>query len=413
MAQRRLVAPRRRLVARGHLLLGPLALLATLTALLAAPAVHAQAQETSIEGQVVNATPGGGGVEGLTVLLHQHDQGGVPVATVEATTDDQGWFRFDAVEYDPTFAYGISLTYQDAIYVLNVDLSNGDPGPITLEVYDSSDDEDALSASLASVLFAWADSADQTVSTLEIVKIVNRSDHTYVPGSGVMGFLRFGLPPGAQGLRVDTALPGADFIQVDEGFALLASVPPGEHEVMYTYRFPYSGTAVEFTKSLRYGADLLRVLAPVEALSLSGRELGEAETVTIGERRYRLLQTTGLPKGAQFSVQLDELPEALPGQQTGGVVPQSDRRLNEVRFEYVAPVALGMLMASLIGFVFWRRANERRRATAGAVSGEESQTVRRMIADLEHGRSVGALSDDEYRRRRAVLDTRLAFLDGG
>ncbi|MCH8205809.1 MAG: carboxypeptidase regulatory-like domain-containing protein [Chloroflexi bacterium] len=354
------MALRRRLVDRGHLLLGLLALLPTLTALVAPPAVHAQDQETSIEGRVVNVTPGGGAVGGLTVLLHQQDQGGVPFATVEVTTDDEGRFRFDAAEYDPTFAYGISLTYQDAIYVLDVDLSNGDPGPITLEVYDSSDDDEALSASLASVLFAWADSADQTVSTLEIVKIVNRSDHTYVPGSDVMGFLRFGLPPGAQGLRVDTALPGADFIVVDKGFALLASIPPGEHEVMYTYRFPYTGTAVEFTKSLRYGAELLRVLAPEEALSLSGRELGEVETVTIGERRYRLLQATGLPKGAQFSVRLDGLPEALPGQRPEAIVQSSDRRLDEVRFEYIAPVALGMLMASIIGFVFWRRANERR-----------------------------------------------------
>ena len=399
-------------MANRHRLLGLLALLATLTALVAPPEAHAQAQEASVEGRVVNVTPGGGAVGGLLVLLFQQDQDGVAVATVEATTDDQGGFRFAAVEYDPTFAYGISLTYQDAIYVLDVDLSDGDSGPITVEVYDSSDDDGALSASLASVLFAWADGADQTVSTLEIVTIVNRSDHTYVPGTDVMGFLRFGLPSGAQGLQVETALPGADFIQVDEGFALLASIPPGEHDVMYTYRFPYSGTGVEFTKSLRYGAELLRVLAPVEAFSLSGRDLGEPETVTIGESRYRLFQTTGLTKGAQFSVQLDELPEALPGQRTGDVVPPSDRRLNEVRFEFVAPVALGMLMVSLIGFVFWKRANERRRATAYAVSGEESQTVRSMIADLQHSLDAGTLTDDEYRRRRAVLDARLASLGG-
>ena len=396
---------------KGRLSLGLPALLAAVTLLATPLAAYAQPQGLSIEGQVVNATPGGGTVDGLTVMLHQQDETGASIATVEATTDGEGRFRFDAVEYDPTFVYGISLTYQDAIYVLDVDLSNGGPGPITLEVYDSSDDVEALSASLASVLFAWADGAEQTVSTLEIVRLVNRSDHTYVPGSGVMGFLRFGLPPGAQGLRVDTALPGADFIQVDEGFALLASIPPGEHEVMYTYRFPYSGAGAEFTKSLRYGADLLRVLAPEEALSLSGGKFGEAEIVTIGERRYRLLQATGFPKGAQVSVRLDQLPEPPRGQRSEE--RGTDTALDEVRFEYVAPVALGMLMASVIGFVLWRRADERRRATAGAVSGEESQTIRHMIADLDHGLSVGALTDDEYRQRRAVLDARLASFDGG
>jgi len=230
-----------------------------------------------------------------------------------------------------------------------------------------------------------------------------------------MSFLRFGLPVGAQGLQVDTALPGADFIQVDQGFALLASVPPGEHEVMYIYRFPYSGTEAEFTKSLRYGADLLRVLAPEEVLSLSGSELGVVETVTIGDRQYRLLQAAGFARGAQVSVRLTELPETESVQRPEWVATPPGEGLNRIRFEYVAPVALGMFIVAIMGFAVWRQINDRREAQAASTPPSQTRgevlTIRSMIADLEKGLSDGSLTDDGYRCRRAVLDARLASLD--
>ena len=172
------------------------ALLAALAVLLwpEAAFVSGQAEEMSIEGRVVNATRGGAGVDGTVVSLHQRSGGASPSHTVEATTDAEGRFRFDGVPYDPNAAYGLSTTYQGAIYVLDLDMSSGEPGPVVLEVYDASDDDSALSASLASVLFASADPSMGNLSVLEIVTIVNRSDRTYVPGSGVMSFLRFGLP---------------------------------------------------------------------------------------------------------------------------------------------------------------------------------------------------------------------------
>ena len=400
---------------RGLPLVGLVLLWATITWLGPPPAALAQAPQISIEGRVVNATPGGAGVGAVTVALHRQGQDGVALDTLETMTDVQGRFSFDNVSYDPAHTYGVSTTYQGAIYVLDLDLSAGTSGPITLEVYDSSDDDAALSASLASVLFAWADEAEQTVSTLEIVTIVNRSDRTFVPGSGVMSFLRFGLPDGAQGLQIDTALPGADFIQVDRGFALLASLPPGEHEVMYTYRFPYSGTGAEFTKSLRYGADLLRVLTPEEAMDLSGGELGGTETATIGDRRYRLIQATGLPKGATISVRLIELPETQPVQRAEGVATRPDEGLDRIRFEYAAPVALVVFMVSVMGFALWRRTSEQREALAAsapsAQTRDEIQTIRSMIADLDKGLSDGSLTEDDYTRRRAVLGARLTSLD--
>ena len=326
----------------------------------------AQAGEVAIEGRVVNVTRGGEGVEGAVVSLHRQSGEAAGQTTVETTTDARGRFRFDGVPYDPAAAYGLSATYQGAIYVLDLDMSSGEPGPVLMEVYDASDDDSVLSASLASVLFASVDPAMGTLSVLEIVTIVNRSDRTYVPGSGVMSFLRFGLPEGAGHLQLDTLLPAADFIQVDRGFALIASLPPGEHEVLYTYRFPYSGTETEFTKSLRYGADLFRALVPEELADLSGAAVGEVETAAvevgttiIGDRQYRLLAAVDLERGAQLTFRLAGLPEAQrTGPGLGDAGTQRGAGIDRIRFEYAAPVALGILMVMTVYFAAWRSRRE-------------------------------------------------------
>ena len=369
------------------------------------PVLLAQVNSVVVEGQVANGTAGGGSVAGLTVVLHQESS--TIHNDLETVTDEEGRFRFDGIEYDPALAYGVSVRYQGALYGIDLDLSAGSPPSVSMTLYEAVYSEDMLSVSLASVLFAQADESTQTLSALEIVRIVNSTDLTYVPGPEPMNLLRFGLPPGAQGLQVDTGLAGADFVQVDRGFALLASVPPGEHEVMYAYQFPYSGTEAPFTKSLAYGAELLRVLAPEEVVSLSSDQLGDTETVTIGESLYQLLQATDLPRGANISLEIKGLPQASLSDRLG-------RRAKSVRFEYIAPVGLGVIMATLVGYALWRRGSRRLstdpyNAEAPAVD-DEDPTLRRMIADLDRSLEEGTITQEEHLRRRNVLSARLTPL---
>ena len=234
----------------------------------------AQSALRTVEGTVKNGTVEGEDVAGHLVMLHR--VGVSRMEDISTTTDESGAFRFDEVEYDPNLRYGVSVRYQDAIYGTDLDLSDGSPNHVDLTVYDATHDDTIVSAVSASLLLASADGSDQTVGALEIIRLANRSDRAYVPGSGVMELLRFGLPPGATDLTLDTFLIGADYVQVDRGFALLASVPPGEHEVMFSYRFPYESEQFALSKTYRYGAEKLRILAPEEVLSISSDMLGLA-----------------------------------------------------------------------------------------------------------------------------------------
>ena len=361
----------------------------------------AQEPPVVVEGQVTNATAQGGSVSGLPVVLHQESTD--RHQNLETVTDAEGRFRFEGVVFVPDLFYGVSVQYQGALYGQDVDLSSGSPPPISLTVYEATDKEEVLSASVVSVLFSGVDRATETLGVLEIVTLGNTADRTYVPGPEPMKLLRFGLPPGAQDLRVESGLLGAGVVQVDRGFALTASVPPGEHQIMYTYRFPYSGVEGPFAKSLPYGAGRLRMLAPEGMLQLSSSQLGSAEIATIGQRSYRLLEASDLPRGLKVTVGLSGLPQA-------SFWDRLSQRSKGIPFEYIAPAGLGLLVVFLLGFSVWRQAGKRR--PAFGASGVSALATRRQalvetLADLQRRFESGTLTEEDYQRRRNELKARL------
>ena len=304
-----------------------------------------------VEGTVANRTPGGGEVSGLRVLLHQEGagQGSFP----ESLTDKEGRFRFQRIELDPSLAYGVSVVYQGAVYGATVQMSEGSPSPTVIDVYEAVDTQESLVLESASVLFAWADKSTRMISVLELVQLANDSDHTFVSGATPMELLRFGLPEGAETLRVETTLPDSRFVQVDVGFALLSNVSPGRYEITYSYTFPYSGGEAGFTRTLRNRLDHLRVLAPAEVMTLSGAGMDDPETVDVGGRPYQLLQTSDRSEGDVISLRLTGLPQ--PSWRDGLA-----RSFEGVRLEYTAPVGLAVLMVVLVAYSLWTRVGKRR-----------------------------------------------------
>ena len=374
---------------------------AALTYAIAASGIAALAQQDPIliEGRVANGTPDGGAVEGLLVTLHQH--------TIERDDDltspagPDGSFHFEDVLYNSETAYGVSVDYQGALYGVDIDLSAGKPEPIELKVYEGTDDESVINAPVVSLLIAEVDPEGQTLLGMEITRITNEASRTYVPGAEPMKLLRFGLPDGAQGLQVDTDLIAANVIQVDRGFGLSTSVPPGEYEVMFSYRFPYTDDRLELSKSFPYGAEQFRVLVPTEGIDIDGEGMGQPEVVSVGGQRYLLFTSKDLPRGERIALELRGLPRA-------GTFERLGNRLSDLRWELSAPVALAIVMVALIAFAVHRR----RRRTATVRPEGEAAALMQLIAELEAGHRTGKISDDDYARRYTALRARLETING-
>ena len=388
---------------------GAIALASLLTlalALIAVPTALAQEPLDSItvSGRVINGTADGGGVEGLAVVFHHNTA--LELGEDGAVVGANGEFAFTDIAYDPDTAYGVSVVYRGALYGVNLDLSQGDPAEIELAIYEPIRSDEVLRAELVSILISVIDPATQTLSVLEIVRLVNDTDLAYVPGPEPMQIIRFGLPDGAFNLQVDTSLIAADVFQVDRGFGVSASVPPGAHEVLFSYQIEYAGSTEEVVRNLRYGADLLRVVIPQTLVGLIDPSIGAPGVVDIGDQPYNVLEVEGVPKNHELRFTLTDLPVA-------GFGDRVVNRLKAVRWELTAPVALAVIVAAAAAFVLWRN----RRAGPGRTSADtgddlldERESILVMVTDLDEDRREDEISEEDYRKRRSILTTRLAAL---
>ena len=354
-----------------------------------------------VNGKIKNATSNGEVPAGLSVALHsEHLEKGAGM--FHTFTEADGSFEFPAIEVEEDTLYGVSVIHQGATYTQNVNPSDG--ASVEIEVFDAVDSDDVVAGFNASVLFTNVDPMTRRVSIMEMITLINESRLTYVPAGGPMDLLRFGLPAGSDQLIVDTNLPGADWIQVDRGFALIASVPPGKHEVMYVYSVPYENSFLEYEKTWRYGTGSLRVVSEEDLVDFQ-TDLGvDYQSVEIGGIDYRVQEAPDIQRGLKTMFRLTDLPAPTFRQSLS-------QGYNSMRYEFVGPVSLAILLS--VGGLYgtWRVVQIRRRSLVdrrGWFPGsDERQVIEDMISELDYLLEEGSLGIDEHRRRSEILNRRL------
>ena len=374
--------------------------------LFAAVTLPLAAQETAelreVTGMIVNGTANSLPAFGLTVTLHRQTANTYEESTT--TTDTKGNFRFEDIPLDLEALYGVTVRYQGVVYGTDIDLRPESIPPVTVNIYETSDDQSLLSVSNSSLLIPQVDKIARDVYALEIVNVVNASDRTYVPGAEPMNLLRFGLPPGAKGLQIDTSLVGADAIQVDRGFAVPANIPPGEHEVMFAYHFGYEGESVTLDKSYLYGAENARILVPYEIGDLSSVDFGAPGDVEIGDKHYQLIEVSDIARQSRAKLEISSLPQATLWDKTQATA-------SDIPYELAAPALLGLLMVSLIAIAVARRGGIFIGATSSVGVQQESDArsaIIAEIADLERALEEGKIREANYHAKRQALLDRLA-----
>ena len=354
-----------------------------------------------VNGKIKNGTSNGEVPAGLSVALHsEHLEKGAGM--FHTFTEADGSFEFPSIEVEEDTLYGVSVIHQGATYTQNVNPSDG--ASVEIEVFDAVDSDDVVAGFNASVLFTNVDPMTRRVSIMEMITLINESRLTYVPAGGPMDLLRFGLPAGSDQLIVDTNIPGADWIQVDRGFALIASVPPGKHEVMYVYSVPYENSFLEYEKTWRYGTSSLRVVSEEDLVEFQ-TDLGvDYQSVEIGGIDYRVQEAPDIQRGLKTMFRLTDLPAPTFRQSLS-------QGYNAMRYEFVGPVSLAILLS--VGGLYgtWRVVQIRRRSLAdrrGWFPGsDERQVIEDMISELDFLLEEGSLGIDEHRRRSEILNRRL------
>lgn len=322
-------------------------------------ASHAQAPSTSpVSGALVNGTQGGLTPAGATVLLHQFGAGSGSVDTFETTTDTDGSFRFDDVPPTPEGGSAALVAIYGETRYSRV-LSPADAGePQTLTVYEFTRDVGVVTTAEQSIIIAGVDTATRRMAAVQLFTLENRSDTTLVPDLsappmiGQFSFLRFSLPPDATNLDVSTDLVGGEVIPVGTGFAITAPVPPGRHQVSFTFTAPYEDDTLAWRDNTLQGAESLRLLIPDDLGSIGVGGLAALEPLTLGEITYSVWGAENLAPGAGVDLQLSGLPEP-------SWITRLGNPLSEARFWYVAvPALVSAALAGLLVWGVWRRPAE-------------------------------------------------------
>ncbi len=341
------------------LLLKPAILIAAVAVVLlviAPTALYAQSPDTlSVTGTVVNGTQEGDALAGVTVLLHRFGAGSGSVDTFEEITDADGAFRFDRV---PAVSDGDSLAlavdYGETRYTEVLSRSEI-ADPVVLTVYEFTRDVGVVTTTEQSIIVAGIDSATRRMAAVQLFTLENRSDTTLVPDLsappmiGQFSFLRFSLPPSATDLDVSTNLVGGEVIPVGTGFAITAPVPPGRHQVSFTFTLPYEGNEAAWRDNTLQGAESLNLLIPAEFGNIGVGGLAPSDGFSVGEVTYQAWGMEGLAPGDGVSITLSGLPEPTWINRVGNP-------LSEARFWFGAlPIMVGIALAGLLAWGIWRR----------------------------------------------------------
>ncbi len=378
----------------------------------AAPLAAQGGEAVTISGRAVNGTQDGKPPANHPIALHTIDRTTGRVATREAATDALGRFRFAAPVLPDGGSYVLVMDFDGMRY--NRLLEEGDGlAAVEFMVYETTQDIAVAQVNRQTMIIADVDPARRELRALEVVSVRNSSDRTLLPeltdiaNPAEISFLRFSLPPNASELDVRSSLPGGDIIPVGAGFAVTAPVPPGDHQISYTYQFPYQADRVAFNQRLLQGAGVYRVLAPAQLSEIRVEPLQPQPRIDVEGTTYLVWEEQDIPPRRGVTLTLSRLPQP-------GLLTRSGQFIAAGQtWQKAIPAMLGLGLALVLVYAWFRGPRSRPAAgqlEADAAGPRRRQTLVQAAAILDEQFAQSLVPRAEYLARRAELLAQLRRL---
>ena len=340
---------------------------------------------------------------------------GITLVSQDSTQpDESGMFSFSITAAEGR-TYFFSVEYQGAGYSAVRDARELG-APVVITVFDATNDTSVLAVQSHTVIVTGAVPDDGFVEILERVIVRNDSDLTLTPdlnaqGPAMLSFLRFALPPGAYNLDVRSNITGGQVLEVDRGFAINSPVPPtapGQpHQFEFVYRLDYEESAIDLSRTMRFGAESVRFVVPVDVATPSSARLSDLGATELNGRLLRLLEGQDIAPAEVLPLAVSD----LPGE------PALDAALEsagEWYVRYAVPAVVGLTLAALLLLSLRRR----RAVAMGGASREHLLAEARALRDAYDRHAIGTAAYEG--RSRVIRDAlvqaevrdRLAEADG-
>ncbi|MCH7906264.1 MAG: hypothetical protein IIB26_02435 [Chloroflexi bacterium] len=354
-----------------------------------------------VAGAVSNGTDGAEIPEGFEIsLLATRDGAIIEQRSVRVGPDDP-LFEFTDLLQDEDVLYRLAWEYEG---VTDMIFMEDEVAPVNLPIviYEITDSLDNIRITAHATIIPTVVGSDRLMGVLDLVTLRNDGDRTFVPDPTNPNFtglnmIRFSLPEGYEDLAVDSVLPQGQMLEIPTGFAMTNPVPPGQHEILYSYAINYTGDSLEFTRTLAFGADELRVLMPPDLGTVVGEGLARTRTTDLGDTTYAEFAGSGYAPGFKMNFAIKNLPQPGLFKRMNEAIPGGDAVV------FGLPLLIAAAMAGLVVYVL---VTSRRRRLALAVSPAERMEILQEIVELDERLEAGQIDAEEHGTRRDALTAR-------
>ena len=191
-------------------------------------------------------------------------------------TDAEGRFLFENLETGPAFTYFVGIRYNEQLHRSDpVILQSEEAAEVLLEVrgqpaQEAKESAASLSLRIINHLMVIVGRGTH-LEVREVVRIVNSGTTPYIDRAGQGGAtgisLHLPLPQGHYNISQVQGLQ-TEYVRVDpSGLSYLAPLPPGEHQLMYTYSLPWHAGLATILVERTLGTSMLDVLVEEEHLN--------------------------------------------------------------------------------------------------------------------------------------------------
>ena len=261
--------------------------------------------ELKLSGQIINGTKSDNDVTYQIKLMATQNSSSelVDIEIIETFKN----FEFNKVIIDETFTYFLMITHQDIptiVFIEDID----DPKDIIVTVYDRVFTPKDIDVIDYSIMIPHISPESDIISVLGLISFTNNSNSTYFadltdPNTSGLNLLRFSLPENFENLSVDSDLPPGNVMQIPTGFALSNPVPPGQHQILYSYSMPRNTGSIKYNIRLPFGSERFKMLVPQKSKIETDYNLLKDSTL-VDDKTYEILQGQDIGKGEVIVIDL-------------------------------------------------------------------------------------------------------------
>lgn len=157
------------------------------------------------------------------------------------------------------------------------------------------------------------DSNKKLISVITAIKLNNMNEEPFIPNfdlskNNKMDFIRFSIPEGFSNLYLESTLPEGGFIEMNEGFALTASIPSGEQHLIFNYELRYKSDQLILPIHLPHGAQSVKIIIPSGGGKIKGDNINFSGEVNISDKIFHEYFGENYKDGEYLNLKINNLP---------------------------------------------------------------------------------------------------------